>query len=66
MLVVARKKQESVVILLPDGRQVRVWNLGVPRGLGEVRLGIEAPGDVNIRRGEIPPREEQPCPQPLT
>jgi len=47
MLVLTRKKNEAVVI---NGR-VRVTVLEV-RG-NQVRLGIEAPKDVSIRRSEL-------------
>ncbi len=48
MLVLTRKMNESIVI---DGRiTVRVVNL---QG-GRVRLAIEAPRDVPVRRSELP------------
>ncbi len=51
MLVLTRKLNETIVI---DGN-IRVQVLEV-RG-GRVRLGIEAPAEVNIRRGELPSRD---------
>ena len=51
MLVLTRKSNETIVI---DGN-IRVRVLEV-RG-GRVRLGIEAPEDIGIRRGELPARD---------
>jgi carbon storage regulator len=47
MLVLSRKETESIVI---DGR-IRV-TVGEIKG-GKIRLGIEAPQDVPIRRSEL-------------
>ena len=47
MLVLSRKCDESIVI----GGEIRVVVLGVSGN--KVRLGIEAPSDVPIRRQEI-------------
>ncbi|MCL4110101.1 UNVERIFIED_CONTAM: hypothetical protein GTU68_024946 [Idotea baltica] len=47
MLVLSRKCDESIVI----GNDVRVVVLGVSGN--KVRLGIEAPNDIPIRRQEI-------------
>lgn len=48
MLILARKVDQTVVI--DDGR-IRITVVGVRDGT--VRLGIEAPDDVEINRGEI-------------
>ena len=49
MLVLTRKQNESIVI---DGR----ITVTLVRAKGNsVRLGIVAPADVRIRRGELPP-----------
>lgn len=48
MLVLHRKKHE--VIALP-GLNVRIIVLGVERG--KVKLGVEAPDDVNVVREEL-------------
>lgn len=48
MLILSRRKGESIVI---DG-DVRIVVLGID-GKGAVRLGVEAPADVRILRGEI-------------
>jgi carbon storage regulator len=50
MLVLSRKPGEQIII----GDVVVVTVLGVSHGL--VRLGIEAPARVNIRRSEVRPR----------
>jgi carbon storage regulator len=50
MLVLTRKTQERIVI----GRDIVVT---IVRVQGQsVRIGIEAPDDVRIRRGELTPR----------
>ena len=50
MLVLTRKLNEKIVI----GNSIRVSVVAI-RG-GQVRLGIEAPADVNIVREELCPR----------
>jgi len=47
MLVLTRKRDESILI----GGEIRVKILGVSGN--KVRIGIEAPNDIPIRRGEI-------------
>lgn len=52
MLVLTRKKDESIVI--PDlGLTIKV--LGIREG--RVRLGFDGPKDLDIWRGEIAPNE---------
>jgi carbon storage regulator len=63
MLVLSRKKNESIVI--DDKIVITVVEI---RG-DKVRLGIEAPRDVPIHRSEVyeairRANEEQPAPQP--
>jgi len=48
MLVLSRKKSESIEI----GKNVRVRILEI-RG-GRVKLGVEAPRQVDVRRGDWP------------
>jgi len=47
MLILTRRKEESVII---DGN-IKVTVLGIDRG--HVKLGFEAPDDVNIVREEL-------------
>lgn len=51
MLVLSRKTNDE--ILINDNITIRVLKI---KG-NTVRLGISAPGDVNIMRGELPRRE---------
>jgi len=53
MLVLSRKAEESIVI----DDQIKVVILGV-RG-NTVRLGIEAPNEISIRRLELPRQNDQ-------
>jgi carbon storage regulator len=53
MLVLSRKAEESIVI----DDQIKVVILGV-RGK-TVRIGVEAPDKISIRRVELPKRNEQ-------
>lgn len=60
MLMLARQKGEDVIFDLPDGTTIRVV---VARFSPQnVRLAIEAPKGVVIRRGELAPLEAEPCP----
>lgn len=53
MLVLSRKTGEKLVFNLPDGREM---TLVVSRVAGNrVTLGLDAPLDVRISRGELPP-----------
>ena len=51
MLVLSRFRSEEIVIVLPDGREVRVMVVEI-RG-DKVRLGITADADVPVHRREI-------------
>lgn len=53
MLVLTRKPDQSIVL----GGDIVVNVLAIEGG--RVRLGISAPADVSIRRGELAPRD--PC-----
>ncbi len=58
MLILSRRPREELVI--GDARiTIRILEV---RG-NRVRLGIEAPTDVSIRREECPPAESRPEPQ---
>jgi carbon storage regulator len=59
MLVLSRKVGESVVI--EGGIVIRVLEIGG----GRLRLGIEAPVDVSIRRAELPPHSERSIEKPI-
>ena len=58
MLCLSRREGEQ--ILIGDNIRLTVVRIG-----NQVKLGIEAPKEMNIRRAELPPkpREVQPCPQ---
>ena len=63
MLVLGRKQSETVQV----GNNITITVLGVRRG--RVKLGIEAPANMRILRGELPSwveelptRNEQPSP----
>lgn len=53
MLVLTRKKAESIVVFRSDGEdsEIRVVVLEISKGI--VKLGIEAPPDVSIHRMEV-------------
>lgn len=53
MLVLTRNPENPVILIGPD---IRVTILGV-RSRGQVRVGIEAPGDVRIMREELVMRD---------
>ena len=50
MLIFSRKKNESVIFQTPEGL-VTVTILEIRRN--SIRVGVEAPEEVSIRRGEI-------------
>ena len=61
MLVLTVPRGESVALVLPDDRIVWV------RVLGDRRLGVEAPADVRILRGDHLPAPQTggaPCDAP--
>jgi len=51
MLILSRKKEETIVVTLPDGTEISIMIVDL-RG-DRVRLGIEAPKDFKILRKEI-------------
>lgn len=53
MLVLTRKAGESIVI----GNQVRITILEIQGR--QIRLGVEAPGDISVHRGEVYERIKQ-------
>jgi carbon storage regulator CsrA len=54
VLVLTRKWQEKVFILLPDGREVVITLVGTDGN--KVRLGFECPRDLKIFLEELLPR----------
>lgn len=59
MLVLSRHRSESVVLVLPDGREVNVTLCDVRAD--KARIGFEAPQDVKIMRREIYRPEPRPA-----
>ena len=51
MLVLGRKKNQSLILTMPDGRRITVTVAQVRSG--SCRLGITAPDDVAVMRDEI-------------
>jgi carbon storage regulator CsrA len=51
MLGLTRHANENVVLILPDARRIEI-NVEWVRG-NKVRLGLDAPQDVAIWRGEL-------------
>jgi hypothetical protein len=59
----ACEQRNCLVLDLPDGSRVRVWMLKKPGKSGRVRVAIDAPRSVLIRRGEhVGPDAESPNP----
>lgn len=51
MLVLTRKPTEVIRLKLPDGRFIDITN--VRMSTGACRIGVDAPKDVEIVRGEL-------------
>jgi carbon storage regulator CsrA len=63
MLVISRKRGEALVVQLPDGSTI---NVRVQAVKGRVAtLGIEAPPEVRLLRGEVLERERRAAEPPL-
>lgn len=58
MLVLSRKTNERILI----GEKIALTVVRI--GPNTVRIGIDAPRDVNIRRHEVPDLENVPIDQP--
>ena len=56
MLVLSRKKEESIVI--DDVITIKIISTDGSR----VQIGIEAPRDISIRRSELPPKKPVAAP----
>ncbi len=57
MKVITRKVREGIVLRYQDGREVLV-SVSEIRDANSVRIAIQAPRDLNIRRDEI--QQEKP------
>jgi len=55
MLVLSRRKDESVIIRLPDGTTIQVMITAVHGD--KVRIGFNAPKEVIILREEVVPHD---------
>lgn len=62
-LRLTRKPDESVTILLPDGRTVEVVYDGRRGAVAEIGLVFKAPGDVRVMRTELLDRQPPTCPR---
>jgi carbon storage regulator len=51
MLVLQRKRNESIILTGPDGTRSKITIVEVDRG--RVRVGIEAPNSVKVHRDEV-------------
>jgi carbon storage regulator CsrA len=51
MLVISRKRSESLTLILPDQRKIVIVAEKRP-GSSSIRVGIDAPQDVKIHRTE--------------
>lgn len=60
MLVLSRKKNEKIIMTLPDGRVIETIVADI-RG-DKVRLGIAAPTDVTIDREEVHKAKQKESP----
>lgn len=53
MLVLTRKRAESIVVFSSDGEDSRIRIVVLEVSKGVVKLGIEAPPDVAVHRMEV-------------
>lgn len=53
MLVLTRKKSESIVVFRADGEDSRIRIVVLDIAKGMVKLGVEAPPDVSVHRTEV-------------
>lgn len=54
MLVLTRKPNEEIHLLLPDGERVVITVVGDrDSGPAKVRIGIDAPQSIKVLRGEL-------------
>lgn len=57
MLVLSRKQRQTISLESPTGDVATITAIKLKGNV--VRLGIDAPHDWKIRRGELPPAEEE-------
>lgn len=57
MLVCTRDVDQTFIITGPDGTEIMVMLVEV-KTTHSAKIGIQAPSDWNIRRGELPPRNQ--------
>ena len=55
MLALSRKHEESITLILPDGRTVMVQLVQIDRRADRAKLGVSAPPDIQIVRTELLP-----------
>ena len=53
MLILARKKNERIVVTTPEGEKVTVTFLGSSKKKGKIHLGIDAPKKWIVLRKEL-------------
>ena len=51
MLLISRKKDQDIIIKLPDGREIYLCVVKIDSR--QVKIGLQAADDIKIRRGEI-------------
>lgn len=51
MLVLSRQKDETIVVILDDGREIEVTVVDI-RG-DKVRMGVTAPKSISVHREEV-------------
>jgi carbon storage regulator len=57
MLVLTRRVGEAILLSLPDGQKIRILCVEMERK--KVRIGVEAPKEINIIREELQKPDEQ-------
>lgn len=53
MLVLSRRKDESITIILPDGRKILIVNCDHRIGDRKIAIGVDAPSDIKVIRSEL-------------
>ncbi len=53
MLILSRKEGETIDLYLETGQRIEIAIVELDRG--RARIGVEAPGNVRILRGELSP-----------